>query len=817
MGVAGMPRSLLALGFLLGALLFPPAGSAEPEDHAGHSHAAEAPATPPARPRSSVSTSGLEDIFAKKTTEITYQTIESWMEGDVRVTVMLGNVEMRQEGLFLRADSVVGWYDEVAANAREEAARRGGQKPPSEPVFDEFYAEGFVRLVREFEVVEADQMYFDLRNHTGLVLETTIRTIDVKNKLPLAVRARELRQIDRTKFVAEEAQITTCEYGDPHLSVRVGKVEFQREASGGRASLKNVSGETSGIPFFYLPFYWTRIGQSYPLRSLSYTNSGRLGQTVRSDWGFDIKKYVRDEAGEIVRDAEGKAKEKKWGDLLFSADYMSKRGPGAGVDLEYGWENYSGYLNSYYVNDEGPGTHSDLDKRVQDPGSHNRWRLKAFHRQHLAPSWRADFEYSEQSDRFFLEEFFEKEFQEGKAQETYAYLRHTKENLGATLFANLRRNEFQNQNEYMPQASFYFLAEPLWNTGLYYTNFTQLANVRSRYDDQLDLNSERIWRFDTYHELSLPIDLSVVQVAPFAAVRYTGFEEDIDRDGGVDRVLSTGGVRLFTQLHRAYDTRWELVGLNGLRHIVSVDARYTNNLDTTQEHEELFAFDSVDALDHFEEVSVELRQRFQTRKNGNPDESFEFLTLGLEAEYYPDERRDVRTRNDQNFLYPMNWIPVAPVSKSGAFQRRNWSNLFFDLAFTPDAPFGVRWDMEFNQYGEGVQIAHTYLDYHPSKAFTITLSHNYVDGVTDAVGLSVKWQATEKWRIQWDEQYDFDRSEFLESRLAVRRDMHDYQVEGFVSLDEGKDDVTFGFLIAPAKKMRQREPFLDQSHGYSRD
>ncbi len=807
------------LFLLLAACLaaWPPGLEAEPAEvpEHGHEHGDRpAPTIDLTRTRSSkTEIGGIGEVFGKQTTEIGYQTIESWMEGDVRITVLLGNVELRQEGMLLRADSIVGWNDEAASKAREEAANQAGVKPPSDPVFDEFYAEGFVRLVREFEVLEADQMYFDLLSNTGLVLETTIRTIDSKNKLPLVVRARELRQLDQRRFIAEGAQITTCDFGDPHLQVRVGKVEFERDRSGGKAAFKSVSAEAGSIPFFFLPFYWTRLGQAYPLRSVSYSNSGRLGHVIRTDWGFDIRKTVRDASGELVRDEEGNTKKKKWGDVLFNLDYMTKRGPAAGVDLDYGWENYSGWIDAYYVNDEGAGHHSDLDDRVSDPGSHNRWRLKGFHRHELAPGWRADLEYSGQSDRFFLEEFFEKEFQEGKSQETYAYLRHLHENMGATFFGNFRRNEFQNQNEYHPQLAFHWISEPIANTGVYYTNRSELANVKSRYDDQLDRDSDRIWRFDSYHELSRPFDLGAVQVAPFVAGRYTGFEEDLDRQDGVDRVIGTAGVRAFTQIHRAYDTKWAALGLNGLRHIASLDLRYTNNFESSKDHHELISFDSVDSADAFEELFVELRQRFQTHREGS-DAVFEFLDLGISAEYYPDERRDVREANAQNFLYPMAWIPVAPA-EDGDFQRRNWSNLFLDATFTPDAPFALRWDMEYNQYGEGVEVDHVFLDVFPSKKLKITFGHNFVEGVTSALSLGVKWQATEKWKIAWEEQYDFERGVFLSSRLGLTRDMHDFQIEVYADLDEGKDDYTVGFMVAPAKKLRGRESFLD-SYGYSR-
>ena len=102
-------------------------------------------------------------------------------------------------------------------------------------------------------------------------------------------------------------------------------------------------------------------------------------------------------------------------DATLRLDYFSERGPAVGVNLDYEREDAYGLLRSYFIHDDGEDNLGPLRDNIPDTTERGRFTFR--HRQYLPRDWQLTFELSYISDRSFLEEYEESEFDEGKEQD----------------------------------------------------------------------------------------------------------------------------------------------------------------------------------------------------------------------------------------------------------------------------------------------------------------------------------------------------------------------------------------------------------------
>ena len=76
-------------------------------------------------------------------------------------------------------------------------------------MFTGVYLEGHV-LVRQGErTIRAQRVYYDFRHERALILDGVLRTIERQRRVPLYLRAREIRQLSEKEFLAKKATLTS--------------------------------------------------------------------------------------------------------------------------------------------------------------------------------------------------------------------------------------------------------------------------------------------------------------------------------------------------------------------------------------------------------------------------------------------------------------------------------------------------------------------------------------------------------------------------------------------------------------------------------
>ena len=729
----------------------------------------------------------------------------------------------------ISAESIIAWVkkkDEATPSGPSPSPTLAGPIPPerespspergkkTDYPFAEIYAEGNLEITMGKDRILADCAYYDIRNGRGVILNVEIHTIYTDEKsnippeaVPLIIRAKEVYQINETTLIAKNASVTTCSHGAPHYDLLVKTIVFTRDEGGKRFVFYHIFPRISGIPFFYIPYLSKTIGSDPFIRAVRIENSTRFGNTVHIKYGLNLREPKVDDNGIPLKNKDGSYIYKRCGDFTIQNDYYQKRGLGWMPELSYNHKDYTALVKGYYIRDKGPDPDIAYDRQFLPMETDKRGRLRGFQRvdNFLYPHLRLDTEFSYLSDRHFLQEYFDTEFKEGKEQETYGYLRLNQNNQGLSLLERSRLNDFQTQVEYLPRLSYSLLKQPLLTLGqkytLYFSDITEVANRRLQLDEDLNQSATpRNVRFDTYNEITLPFHFSALaglSLTPFLAGRYTAYEDGALEEDYTDRWVGTNGLRLFTQFYRVFNTNIPALGLNQVRHSISFDARYTNNSVVTTSPTKLIQYDSVDQMDRFTEYYLEIRNRFGTKGAGSGDGPFrDFLTIGAAVEYYPDAQRDTTQVNTANYLYPMNWIVLAPDSHQQYLQR-DFSNIYLDLAFTPQSFFSVYLDTQYNSEWRRTEIFNTSLNINPYPGWSTSLSQRYSFGNTNATGLALTCSPIEKWQVSISEQYDFRADAFTNRSYTFRRDLHEFYLDFIVSIDAGKNEKSFNIMFTP--------------------
>lgn len=726
-----------------------------------------------------------------KDTEVYYQKMVLFKDSGETVLVFSGNVEVIRQGMTLSGDYVIVWAKEKSP--AEEVAQ---DKTSFEITY--LYAEGGVHFAQGASSIICDKLCLNVQEERGVFYSAEYRTKDAEKNLPIVIMADKIIQADRQTFEAYNAYFSTCSFKEPHYAFWSYYIKYSENQN--NLVLLHTIMQVEKIPLLYVPLVVVGVNDELLLKHFSFADSNRFGTKVETEWGFPLAFIDKNADGgkeqadapaeepDVNKEDERPGRNKKFGDLLFEYDYMTKRGIGLGLDAKYKYGKTEGSLDTYYILDKGPDPEVPFETRFLPLEDSERTRIKNHLRYSFTEKLRIDTEVSYVSDRNFLYEFMEDEYKNGKPQETYAYLRYANNNTAATVLERARLNSFQSQMEYLPQASFYTYAVPVVKN-LYFTNRSEIGNMRKSYDELTEKPFERILRFDTLNELSYPFSLLNLHFFPYTADRYTYY--DMTPSGGedTDRNISSAGIRMFTQFHRVFDVHNDMLGMNGLRHLFEIDLRYNRNFSSDLTAAGIPRFDGTDELNEFEEVAIDLRNAFETKKKKGGS-YVKFLEFNLGVEYYPEPQRDTMAADSQNYLYPMNWMLVLP-SADKTYQERSFSDVQGFLQLSPLDYVGISSLARYNTYDSRFDAVYTSMVLRPHSRFSVSLTDTFIADYSHSLMSTLNCSFSDKWTASFSEQYEFETDMLISRRVALHRDLHDFLLDIYFDLDEAKEEQTF--------------------------
>jgi len=739
----------------------------------------------------------------------------------------------------LSADRIVIWTQSAASKDFTSETIQSRETPL------QIYLEGNIVARQGDHVLRADRAYYDAREDRALVLKAELKVNSPELPFSLRVRSEKLRQLSKSSFHAEQAWVSTSRFGKPgyrlqstdvFLEERPPRSFFSSEPTAvnpetGLPEVETVPWATSmnstllvdDVPLFYWPYASTPLEDpGTPLRRVSVENDRIFGVQARTVW--DLYKVFGMETPPGSR-------------LDLNLDYLSDRGPGVGLDGAYSGVDmfglpgvYKGSGLGYYIHDDGT-DNLGLDRRSLAPNDPNRGRVLWRHRQNIFEDLTLQAELGWISDRNFLEQYYEEEFDTGKDNETLIYGKYEHDNFAISALGKAQVNDFDTTTGWLPRGDLYVLSEPLFDGWMNWSTHSSAGyghlNPAVAPTDPTDLFSPLPYVTDaegavlmTRHELNAPFQLGPVNVVPYALGEAAYWSEDLNGNE-LGRLYGSAGVRASILFWKVFpNVQSDILGLRGLAHKMTFDADYSisessadladipqyNEFDDTAQlrfrnrllvntfggmlpspfDPRSYAVRSGAAhnvtapyhelVDDQHVLRLGWRHRLQTKTGPlHNQRTVDWMTLDLEGSFYPNEDRD-------NFGQPFGLL--------GA--RYNW-NLSERTTFVASALYDT-----FD--GAHQQLWDVGLISQRSTRGSVYLGVRQVKGGaldSQILTASYSYAMSPKWISTFGTAYDLGENENRGQSLTVTRVGADFLLHFGANFDASKNNVGVAFMIEP--------------------
>ncbi|HSQ56140.1 MAG TPA: hypothetical protein VLM40_10400, partial [Gemmata sp.] len=519
-----------------------------------------------------------------------------------RRSIFIGGVivnatgEKNQEIEFATDEAVI-W----AKGLKEPNLANGFETSPDQKTEVEVYMTGNV-IVRTKskegipQTLRAAQVYYDVNRERAIALSATLEFQPQKSPDPFRIRGAEVRRLDYQNWEALDASFDSSKLpSDPGLRMDTSRVTLSER----EVQLRNLFGfpyrdlrtgerimgdeklvtaygaipKLAGVPLFYFPVVRTDATDPLgPFVGLSFGQNRIFGYQAYTTWDmFDLL---------AMKPPPGH----KW---RLNADYLSNRGPAAGTDYYYnvtpsdlGLAGASGQVRIYGIKDHGTdilGGNRGVEPVHPDFRGRADWR----HQQEIVEGLYFQGQVAYLSDQNFLEQFYKQEFDLGPNHETFAYLTWNQRNFWAAGLTEVRLDRAWNaETQWLPRLDGAISGLSFLDDWFVYNSRANVGYALARPSDfnpyPVLSTDKRIdtGRLDFMQELSAPIGLGPVKLAPYGMLDLAGYTQDLSGDT-IGRIWGGGGARGTLPFSRMYeDVSSELLNLRGLYHKAVLGANY---------------------------------------------------------------------------------------------------------------------------------------------------------------------------------------------------------------------------------------------------
>ncbi len=629
-----------------------------------------------------------------------------------QISILTGGVNLLIDGgdqletVDLTADNIVIWTEPVNA---EEFKDKGETLQSGEASF-QVYLEGNIFVRQGQNVTRASHAFYDAREDRALLRNAEIKAYIPALKGNLRIRADQIRQLSQKSFHAQRAWITTSKFGKPGYRLQASDVFLEHRYANpwlgshpgtidpmtGALIVEEIPWVTTlnntflinDFPLMFAPHLsGPAEDPNIPLRKLTVEHDHIFGGQVKTTW--NIFKLLGRDAPQGV-------------DWNLQLDYLTDKGPAIGTSSEYQGADllgipgtYSGKALGYYIHDDGT-DNLGQDRRNLVPKKTDRRRALLRFRNNLPDNLTLFSEIGFISDRNFLEQYYEREFDEGKDNETLLYLKQQSDVWAWTLLVRPQINDFSNTTEWYPRGDSYVLSQPLFGGLVTWSTHTSVGLGKLRPGDAPSDPADVFTPLPfianvgggvlmSRHELNLPLNVGPIHLVPYLLGEGAFWSEGLNGND-VDRFIGSTGVRSSIMFWKVFPhVCSRIFNLNGLAHKMIFEADYSL-IDSTQSLANIAQYNEFDdnAQERFRErfpintfggvvptvyeprfyavrngtgssvtapyyeliddqqvFRLRWRQRLQT-KVGPPERLRikDWMTLDLEASYFPDPTRD---------------------------------------------------------------------------------------------------------------------------------------------------------------------------------
>jgi hypothetical protein len=743
-------------------------------------------------------------------------------------------------------DNLVIWTDGPLADDAEGQAFQPRDRPL------EIYMEGNVVFRQGERTIYAQRMYYDVRRETGIVLAAEMLTPVESYEGLLKLRADVVQMIGRDRFIAQNASLTSSRFGIPGYELRAGLMSYddvqqprinpftgvpEVDATGSPiidhqklATSRNNRILIEQIPVFYWPFMATNLEKpNYYIDSVQ----------VKNDQVFGTQVYVDVDAYQLLG-MSNPPPGTKWD---ISADYFSERGPGGGTTFNYERQTFfgvpestNGFIDAWVINDHGH-DNLGLDRRDLIPPREFRGRLLGQHRQLLPNNFQLTGEVGLISDFNFLEQYFEREWDQLKDESTDLELKQYLDNMSWSVLGSVRLNEFFTETQWLPRLDHFWIGQPLLGDRLTWYEHSSIgyAQFKSAHPPT-DPTDAAVWgplpweapaastrdggRYATRHELDLPFALGVVKFDPYVVGELAHWDEALNFNDA-NRAYGAGGIRASLPFW-AVDPFVEstLFNVHGLAHkvVLETDVSYAQS---TFDLADLALYDQID-----DNNIEEYRRKFAFYDFGGPppvplpfDERFYALRRGL-GNWVASPSTEIA---DDLFAARIG-ARQRWQTKRGPIGRQHivdWITLDTDATLFPNPDrdnFGqvvglVDYDFRWHLGDRTTVVSEGYFDFFSQAPKYVTvgmfldrpprgsiyLGFRSLEGPisSNVLATTYSYRMSPKWISTFGMTYDFVHSRNIGQNFTLTRIGESFLVAFNLNVDTSKNNVGANLMIMP--------------------
>ena len=737
--------------------------------------------------------------------------------------------------VLIEADNAVIWTPNVT--------RLMSEKIDDLPV--EVYIEGNVVFQQGQRRIYADRMYYNVQAEYGMILGAEILTPAPQYEGILRLKADVIQQRSRENFLAHSAALTTSRLGVPRYWLQSDRIELSdrrnetntsrfglpfagrtADQTGMQAKARNNFVYLEGIPVLYWPILNTNIDtSSFYVNGLKYKNDTIFGNQVMVD--FDAYQILG------LQGIDGT----RWS---FSTDYLAKRGFALGTNFTYNVPDLAlgpanGYLDAWGIQDKGRdfigGDRSNLL-----PEETTRGRLLFKHKQYLSTDTELWAEAGLVSDRNFLEQYFEQEWDTQKDYSTALRLRQYYDQQMFDLWGQARLNKFFTETEWLPRLDHYWLGQSIGDVVTYYSH-SDVGYARQKVASTPTTATEAAkfklqpWEVAasglhavTRHELNLPFDTGYSKLVPFLSGEAGNWGQDITGND-ITRLTGQAGMKSSLPMWRTFpEVQSSVLNLNGMAHKLSFESEFLY-ADTTRDLDQFPLFNPIDdnSQEHFRRRLV-----FNTFGGVLPDQfdATKYAARQSMQRYVSAGSSEVVA----NQLQSRMGLHQRLQTKRGVAGRERIADV---VEFDIDAIYFGKPDRD--NFGESVGGINYDFRYHIGDRVTL-ISDGYYDlfksglkattlggvlsrpgrgdvylGVTSLEGpissllltTSFNYRLNEKWVAVGGTSVDLGKTGNIGQSLGLTRIGESFLIRVGGSVDSGRDNVSINFNLEPRFFQRQ--------------
>ena len=604
------------------------------------------------------------------------------------------------------------------------------------------YCEGSVKITQPGEELTGEKIAYNFVEETGKIVKGKLKA----DKMYAA--ADDSEKVDKDQFNFKNSSLTSCDLDKSHYKIVAKEMQiFVND----KIIAKHVFFYIGNVPVFYIPYYVLPIKQT--------RNVVDVVPGYQDNWGYYLLGSYRYYIGEKIR-----------GDIRL--DYRTKRGLGYGVDAHYDGDELGKGMIRYYYTYENGGLAMAPPKGEKEK---SRYRFEYRHKIDLPENTFGIVELNKVSDADIVKDYFDIEVDDGWTPENYFSMITNKENYSTNITMDFRLNDFLTKVERLPSISLDVYNQSLWGTRFYYTNQMSITNFKRSYAKDLNRGADKNVRFDTYNKFSYVTKLfNFLNITPYLGMRYTYFAKNISGKTNNFRQIYEYGVNVETKFFRTFDLESEENNIHKLRHVIIPRVDYLYRQEPSIDRQNIMQFDSIDALDYSNIITLELENKLQTKRRRDDDtyESVDLIRLILGTSYIFYSKEEMENNDG-----------------SGKF-----GNLKLNLELRPFdwlfAKSDITFDFSQDNVSSPVQYATNDLVCNFGKDWNIGLGHIYENNGGDPA-CQFTFQTTYKLNDQWSfriyERFDIEENRWQEQEYTVYKDLHCWLGEFSMNIQE-KDD-----------------------------